>query len=225
MAEKKRKKIYKKSPKQSQKQYRARRKAYSDYLANYQGSEEDIKSFSEWNAKYRRDSFLKKEYRIYKVRFRDRQERSTIAFHDPNMLTSFSTFKDIYLRKRNDLVQDVKEGSRERIGSVVNEIIEDQIYELSSPKALAISDYLLREERDILAERGILRVTTDEEGKIQDVVKRRKLLQLVRQGDFIKEEIGLWDEISNYYYQLLDNGYKSTDAKKIIGQTFFRSPT
>ena len=83
---------------------------------------------------------------------------------------------------------------------------------------------MLREERDILAEKGILRVETDEEGRIQDVVKRRKLLQLVRQGDFVKEEIGLWDEISNYYQSLLANGYKSTEAKKVIGQTYFRSP-
>ena len=121
------------------------------------------------------------------------------------------------------MILDVAEGDRERVGSVVNEIIDDQVYELSSPKARAISDYLLREERDILAEKGILRVETDEEGKIQDVVKRRKLLQLVRQGDFVKEEIGLWDEISNYYQSLLANGYKSTEAKKVIGQTYFRS--
>ena len=214
---------YKKSRKVSQRQYRARRKAYSAYVARYEGSDTDIKSFSEWNAKYREKKFLQKEFKIYKERFQKRLESSRVPFYDENEIQSFQVFKDVYIRKRNDLILDVAEGDRERVGSVVNEIIDDQVYELSSPKARAVSDYLLREERDILAEKGILRVETDEEGKIQDVVKRRKLLQLVRQGDFVKEEIGLWDEISNYYQSLLANGYKSTEAKKVIGQTYFRS--
>ena len=215
---------YKKSRKVSQRQYRARRKAYSAYVARYEGSDVDIKSFSEWNAKYREKKFLQKEFKIYKERFQKRLESSRVPFYDEEEIQSFQVFKDVYIRKRNDLILDVAEGDRERVGSVVNEIIDDQVYELSSPKARAISDYLLREERDILAEKGILRVETDEEGRIQDVVKRRKLLQLVRQGDFVKEEIGLWDEISNYYQSLLANGYKSTEAKKVIGQTYFRSP-
>ena len=215
---------YKKSRKVSQRQYRARRKAYSAYVARYEGSDVDIKSFSEWNAKYREKKFLQKEFKIYKERLQKRLESSRVPFYDEEEIQSFQVFKDVYLRKRNDLILDVAEGDRERVGSVVNEIIDDQVYELSSPKARAVSDYLLREERDILAEKGILRVETDEEGRIQDVVKRRKLLQLVRQGDFVKEEIGLWDEISNYYQSLLANGYKSTEAKKVIGQTYFRSP-
>lgn len=215
---------YKKSRKVSQRQYRARRKAYSAYVARYGGSDVDIKSFSEWNAKYREKKFLQKEFKIYKERFQKRLESSRVPFYDEEEIQSFQVFKDVYIRKRNDLILDVAEGDRERVGSVVNEIIDDQVYELSSPKARAISDYLLREERDILAEKGILRVETDEEGRIQDVVKRRKLLQLVRQGDFVKEEIGLWDEISNYYQSLLANGYKSTEAKKVIGQTYFKSP-
>lgn len=215
---------YKKSRKVSQRQYRARRKAYSAYVARYEGSDVDIKSFSEWNAKYREKKFLQKEFKIYKERFQKRLESSRVPFYDEEEIQSFQVFKDVYIRKRNDLILDVAEGDRERVGSVVNEIIDDQVYELSSPKARAISDYLLREERDILAEKGILRTETDEEGKIQDIVKRRKLLQLVRQGDFVKEEIGLWDEISNYYQSLLANGYKSTEAKKVIGQTYFRSP-
>ena len=215
---------YKKSRKVSQRQYRARRKAYSAYVARYEGSDVDIKSFSEWNAKYREKKFLQKEFKIYKERLQKRLESSRVPFYDEEEIQSFQVFKDVYLRKRNDLILDVAEGDRERVGSVVNEIIDDQVYELSSPKARAVSDYLLREERDILAEKGILRVEADEEGRIQDVVKRRKLLQLVRQGDFVKEEIGLWDEISNYYQSLLANGYKSTEAKKVIGQTYFRSP-
>ena len=49
---------YKKSRKVSQRQYRARRKAYSAYVARYEESDVDIKSFSEWNAKYREKKFL-----------------------------------------------------------------------------------------------------------------------------------------------------------------------
>lgn len=214
---------YKKSRKVSQRQYRARRKAYSAYVARYGGSDVDIKSFSEWNAKYREKKFLQKEFKIYKERFQKRLESSRVPFYDEEEIQSFQVFKDVYIRKRNDLILDVAEGDRERVGSVVNEIIDDQIYELSSPKAMAVADYLLREEREILAEKGILRTTTDEEGRIQDVIKRRKLLQLVRQGDFVKEEIGLWDEISVYYKTLVEGGYSAKKAREKIGQTYFHS--
>ena len=129
---------YKKSRKVSQRQYRARRKAYSAYVARYEGSDVDIKSFSEWNAKYREKKFLQKEFKIYKERFQKRLESSRVPFYDEEEIQSFQVFKDVYIRKRNDLILDVAEGDRERVGSVVNEIIDDQVYELSSPKARAI---------------------------------------------------------------------------------------
>ena len=126
--------------------------------------------------------------------------------------------------KRNDLRMDVEEGKRERVGSVVNEIINDQAYELSSNKARAIADYLMREEGGLLAEKGLAEQYIDEEGKVQyALLKPKKLELLIREGSFVKEEVGLWDEITDYYKLLRDQGYTADDAKHKIGQTYFNS--
>ena len=158
-------KRYKKSTRMVQKQYRSRRTKYEEYLARTK--DETPKSFKEWNDPYRKNKLLRKEFKIYKERFAKRIESSRVGFYDPNEITSFKVFKDTYLMKRNDLKLDVEEGKRERVGSVVNEIINDQAYELSSNKARAIADYLMREEAGLLAEKGIAEQYIDEEGKIQ----------------------------------------------------------
>lgn len=205
-----------------QKQYRSRRTKYEEYLARTK--DETPKSFKEWNDPYRKNKLLRKEFKIYKERFAKRIESSRVGFYDPNEITSFKVFKDTYLMKRNDLKLDVEDGKRERVGSVVNEIINDQAYELSSNKARAIADYLMREEAGLLAEKGIAEQYIDEEGKTQyALLKPKKLELLIREGSFVKEEVGLWDEIRDYYSLLKSQGFSSEDAKAKIGQTYFNS--
>ena len=213
---------YRRSRRVVQQQYRARRAKYEQYLARTK--DETPKSFSEWNDPYRQNKFLRKEYKIYQERFEKRIESSRVGFYDPEEISSFKVFKDTYLMKRNDLRMDVEEGKRERVGSVVNEIINDQAYELSSNKAKAIADYLMREEGGLLAEKGLAQQYIDDEGKVQyALLKPKKLELLIREGSFVKEEVGLWDEITDYYKLLRDQGYSADDAKHKIGQTYFNS--
>lgn len=213
---------YRRSAKVIQRQYRARRAKYEQYLARTK--DETPKSFTEWNDPYRQNKFLRKEFKIYQERFAKRIESSRVGFYDPDEITSFKVFKDVYLMKRNDLRMDVEEGKKERVGSVVNEIINDQAYELSAPKARAIADYLMREEGGLLAEKGLAEQYTDEEGKIQyALLKPKKLELLIREGSFVKEEVGLWDEIRDYYGLLRNQGYSAEDAKAKIGITYFNS--
>ena len=213
---------YRRSRRVVQKQYRARRAKYEEYLARTR--DETPKSFSEWNDPYRQNKFLRKEFKLYKEKFEKRIESSRVGFYDPEEIPSFKVFKDVYLMKRNDLRMDVEEGKRERVGSVINEIINDQAYELSSSKARAIADYLMREEGGLLAEKGLAQQYIDEEGKIQySLLKPKKLELLIREGSFVKEEVGLWDEITDYYKLLRDQGYSADDAKHKIGQTYFNS--
>ena len=116
-------------------------------------------------------------------------------------------------------------GERERIGSVITEMINDQAYELSSRKAKAVADYLIREERQMLIDKKLLIPdgAVNEEGEPIDFVKKKNLELLIRQGQFIKEEVGLWDEIKDYYRILTGQGFSAEEARDEIGLTYFDS--
>ena len=214
---------YRKSRRVSQRQYRARLVKYEKYKA----SSLDPVSFREWNAPYRQSQFLKKEYKIYLEKFTRRKESARYGFRltegEETQAYSYRDFKEQYLLTRNTLKEEVEMGERERVGSVVTEMINDQAYELSSAKARAVANYLLREERPMLIEKGYLRVETNEAGEQVDIVKKRNLALLIRQGQFVEEEVGLWDEIKDYYKVLTNQGFTAQEAKSQIGQTYFNS--
>ena len=209
---------------ESQRDYRARRALYE----KYKESTLSTKTFKEWNEPYRKQQFLKKEFKLYQKKFKTRKKSARFGFR----LTeeggeveayNFRDFKNQYELTRNTLEKEVEMGERERIGSVITEMINDQAYELSSAKARAVANYLLREERPMLIEKGFLRVETNEAGEEIDIVKKRNLALLIRQGQFVEEEVGLWDEIKDYYKVLTGQGFTAQEAKEQIGQTYFDS--
>ena len=209
---------------ESQRDYRARRVLYE----KYKESTLSTKTFKEWNEPYRKQQFLKKEFKLYQKKFKTRKKSARFGFR----LTeeggeveayNFRDFKNQYELTRNTLEKEVEMAERKRIGSVITEMIYDQAYELSSAKARAVANYLLREERPMLIEKGYLRVETNEAGEQIDIVKKRNLALLIRQGQFVEEEVGLWDEIKDYYKVLTNQGFTAQEAKEQIGQTYFDS--
>ena len=217
---------YRKSRTVSQRQYHARLAKYEKYKARTL----DPVSFKEWNAPYRQTKFLKKEFKIYQEKFAKRKASARYGFRvqktgEEVIAYDYRDFKEAYLITRNTLKEEVELGERKRIGSVITEMINDQAYELSSAKARVVADYLIKEERQMLIDKNIIvpEAMVNEKGEPIDYIKRRNLELLVRQGRFVKEEVGLWDEIKNYYKYLLDEGYTAEKAKKEIGLTYFHS--
>ena len=219
-----------KSVKLTQKRYRSRLSKYYKYLSRTH--DEIPKSFKEWNEPYRLEQFYKREYKLYLERFESRKESSIMGFRKTGEDYSsdveaydYNVFKEQYQLTRNTLEDEVESKERERIGSVINEMINDQAYELSRVKSYALGKYLKENELPFLEQKGLIKDTfIDEKGNTQYVFKEKKLELLIRQGQFLREEVGLWDAIKNYYQSLKDNGYSSKEAKAEIGQTFFRSP-
>ena len=83
----------------------------------------------------------------------------------------------------------------------------------------------MREEVGILVQKGIAEQYIDEEGKVQyALLKPKKLELMIREGSFVREEVGLWDEIRDYYNILRSKGYTAKKAKEEISITYFRSP-
>lgn len=219
---------YRKSRKVSQRQYRSRLAKYSEYASKTL----DPVSFKEWNAPYREKQFLRKQYKIYIERFEKRKESAKYGFrlkgdesNQPTEAYSYRDFKEQYLLMRNTLKAEVEMGERERVGSVITEIINDQAYELSSNKARVIADYLLREHRELLIKKGLVipDAAINEKGEPIDYVKARNLRLIIRQGQFVAEEVGLWDEIKEVYKALKESGKTAREAINDIGKTYFES--
>lgn len=216
---------YRKSRRVSQRQYRARKAKYELYKTKSL----DPVSFKEWNAPYRQTQFLKKEYKIYLEKFNKRKSSARYGFRltdegEETQAYDFRDFKEQYLLTRNTLKEEVEMGEREKVGSVVTEMINDQAYELSRAKARAVAEYLKREEKQMLKDRGLfLRTEINEKGESVDIYKERNLALLIRQGQFVEEEVGLWDEIKDYYKVLTNQGFTAKEAKEQIGLTYFDS--
>ena len=216
---------YRKSRAVSQRQYRARLAKYE----RYKETTLDPKSFKEWNAPYRQSQFMRKEYKIYLRQFKKRKESSTFGFRltdEGNEVQAYDyrDFREQYLLYRNTLQEEVKMGERARIGSIISEMINDQAYELSRKKAQVLADYLIREERQILIDKKLISLKTLKTGETVEVIKRKRLELLVRQGEFVRSELGFWNDIKEYYQTLVEGGASSAEAKKQIGMTYFKSP-
>ena len=184
---------------------------------------------------------LKSQYRDYLKQFESRKalfaERG-LDFYEPYAF-NFRDWKEARLEKINDLKIDIKEGRRKSIGNVNREIVSDQAYELSSRQAEAVAGYLFENESEILEEMDLAYKYTDEAGQERINLKKKiDLMMKIRQGEFIKEDIGLWDMINDFrdrYFALnkkeQENLMKKWAAKtypeavaKEVGQTFFNSP-
>lgn len=209
----------------AQKRYRTRLAKYEAYKA----STLEPKSFKEWNEPYRQNKFLRKEFKLYKEKFAARKKAAgkrgfrMVEGEEVQTYSTFSDFKNQYLLTRNSLREEVEMGERERVGSVITEMINDQAYELSAAKARGVARYLLENEAPLLEQKGLITTYIDEEGNEQRSVKSRKLNLLIRQGSFVREEVGLWEEIKDFYKTLINEGYTAQEAKKEIGQTYWDS--
>ena len=173
---------------------------------------------------YRRS---RRQYENYLDQFEARKETFEsrgLDFYDPVALT-YRDWKTVHAEKINDLKMDIKEGKRKSIGNVNREIVSDQAYELSSRQADVLGEYLLENESDVLQEMGLIYKYSDEEGiERVNLKKRIELMMKIRQGEFLREDVGLWDMISDFRLSMFKKGLTKEEVRKAVGQTFFNSP-
>ena len=174
--------------------------------------------------RYRRS---KRQYFDYLEQFNSRKEtfeERGLDFYDPVPLT-FRDWKTVRLEKINDLKLDIQEGKRKSIGDVNREIVSDQAYELSSKQADVLADYLFENEREILEEEDLVYRYIDEEGKERINLKKKiELFMKIRQGELLREDVGLWDMISDFRASMFKKGMNKEDVRRAVSQTFFNSP-
>lgn len=174
--------------------------------------------------RYRRD---RRRYEDYLEKFEARKavfERKGLVFYDDSPLT-FRDYKTVRAEKSNDLRAEIAEGKRAGMGDVNREIVSDQAYELSSKQADVLADYLMENQISALEEADLVFRTVDASGKERVNLKKKiELYMKIRQGEFLKEDVGLWDMIKDFRKQLFEKGMSKADVKKQVGMTFFNSP-
>lgn len=185
------------------------------------------KTPKERRASQRRYRRTRKRYEDYLDQFEARKENFEsrgLEFFEPAPF-SFRDWKSVYAEKLNDLRQDIKEGKRKTVGNVNREIVSDQAYELSSRQAEVLGEYLLENEPEILEELGLTYKYVDENGVERINLKKKiDLFMKIRQGEFLREEVGLWDMINDFRIKLFKKGMTKEEVRQAVGQTFFNSP-
>ena len=174
--------------------------------------------------KYRK---ARKQYNDYLDQFEARKENFEsrgLDFFDPVPLT-FRDYRTVHAEKLNDLKQDIKEGKRKTVGNVNREIVSDQAYELSSRQADVLGEYLLENEPELLEEMDLVYKYTDESGVERlNLKKKIDLFMKIRQGEFLREDVGIWDMISDFRLEMFKKGMSKEEVRRAVGQTFFNSP-
>lgn len=174
--------------------------------------------------KYRK---VRRQYNDYLAQFEARKENFDsrgLDFFDPIPLT-FRDYRTIHAEKLNDLKQDIKEGKRKSVGNVNREIVSDQAYELSSRQSSVLGEYLLENESNLLEELDLVYKYTDESGVERlNLKKKIDLFMKIRQGEFLREDVGIWDMISDFRLEMFKKGLNKEEVRKAVGQTFFNSP-
>ena len=177
-----------------------------------------------------------KRYNAYRRSFQRRTDKMISQGLTPYdaIPLSYREYKEIYAEERNDRLKEIESGQRSSLGDINAKIISDQVYELSEEQAYAIFDYmktLSPEEREAL---------NFSYKNINTAIAK------IRQGEFVKEDLGLWDIIQNRRSELFDLDKQGKEAllnkwrdelikkgkaatfKNAVGmevsQTFFGSP-
>ena len=155
--------------------------------------------------------WLKRKYKAYVkglIKRADSMINRGLTPHDA-IPAKFRDWEIAYTAERNDRIDEVQSGERASIGDINAKLISDQVYELSEAKAYAIFEYmktLSPEER---------------EGLNFSFKNINVAIAKIRTGEFVSDELGLWDKIRDLRAKLFEEGKSKEEVRKIVSQTFF----
>lgn len=154
-----------------------------------------------------------KRYNAYRRSFEKRTDKMISQGLTPYdaIPLSYREYKEIYAEERNDRVKEVERGERSSIGDINAKIISDQVYELSEEQAFAIFDYMKT-------------LSPEERAELNFSYKNiNAAIAKIRQGDFVREDLDLWDIIREERERLFASGLDKKEVAHKISQTFFGS--
>ena len=158
-------------------------------------------------AYYRRKKAYRQYEKLYDARSKMLNQRG-YSMYDEKL--TYTEYKTAAAEMRNTMKEDIKRGKRKSMGSVNRALVSEQAYELSEEQGYAIFDFL--------------RENADNYGIEYSTKNINEILMQIRQGDWLREEVGLWDLIRDYREDLFAKGYNKKQVRNEIAITFFGSP-
>ena len=172
-----------------------------------------------WSAQARRDV---KRYHGYLKSHQKRidlfKEKGLTPYYNPktgddgSKPLTYKEWKYAYYEYKHDRLKEIEKGGRKSIGNLNDKIISDQVYELSEEKAYKIFDYLKTLPKE---ERKQLKFSYK---NINEGIAK------IREGSFVREDLGLWEKIKARRKELFDAGFSKAQVNGkdgIISHEFF----
>ena len=122
---------------------------------------------------------------------------------------TYREYIEIYAEEKNDRMKEIEKGERKSLGNINSKIISDQVYELSEKQAYAIFDYMktLPEEERKSLKFNYKNINT--------------AIMKIREGGFVRDDLGLWDLIKARRKELFEMGKKKSEVAEIVSNEFF----
>lgn len=163
-------------------------------------------------SKARRESFrVGKKYAAYKkeyIKRRDMLAKKSYSMYDEQILSK-TEYKEMYQAILNDRKKEVKSGVRKSVGNINSAIVSMQAYELSEKSAYAIFDFLEQNK--------------EKYGLEYDTSNINDMIMKIRQGEWLRQDVQIWDLITDYRSDLFDKGYSKARVRAEIAITMFGS--
>ena len=128
---------------------------------------------------------------------------------DGSIPLTYREFVEIYAEEKNDRMKEIERGERKSLGNINAKIISDQVYELSEKQAYAIFDYMktLSDEERASLNFNFKNINT--------------AIMKIREGSYVREDLGLWDLIKARRKELFAQGKKKAEVAEIVSNEFF----
>lgn len=152
-----------------------------------------------------------KRYNSYVKSFKQRVKKlrdSGLQPYEEDWLT-YRQYKEIYAEELNDRLKEIEKGERKSLGNINSKIISDQVYELSEKQAYSIFDYMKTLSEEERKEIGF------------NYKNINKAIIKIREGRFVREDLGLWDAIRERRKELFEQGFKKSEVASIVSNEFF----
>ena len=143
----------------------------------------------------------------FETRVKKMRDQGLSPYEDKHL--TYRDWKYIYSEELNDRVKEVEKGERKSLGNINSKIISDQVYELSEKQAYSIFDYM-----KTLSEEERQAINFDYRNINTAIMK-------IREGRFVREELGLWDLIRQRRKELFEAGYTKSKVVDVISSEFF----
>lgn len=170
---------------------------------------------------------LRKNYKKYTLLYEEREAMlNSHGYQMYDKILSWNQYKSAYEDMKNTREKEIEWGLRKSIGSINKAIVSDQAYELSEKQGYAIFDFL--------------RENADKYGIDYDTRNINEFLMKIREGSWLREDAKIWDIITDFREQYLEQHKDDPDAKAalygvynpetrkyeggLVSQTFFGSP-